>query len=414
MVLTHDEIESAARHHGTPLYLYEFEKIKHQYSQLRMSLGENFEIYYALKANPNPSICCLLAELGCGADVSSMGELQRALETGFPRERIIFTGPGKTPEELTFALTNQIYLVVIESLGEAKRLNSLAKDHGLQQKVLVRINPYESAFQGSIKIGSSSSKFGIDEEAINAMLPELLSFDCLQVTGVHIYSESNILDHHQFLRSCHATLEIANRIRESGLPVNTVDFGGGIGVPYDFNDTEFNGAQFGLELNRLLSSNDLGYHCIFEIGRYLTAESGYFVMQVVDTKVSRGQRFVILNGGIHHLFRPLLANANKLLQIVNGRGQASQMNTFVGPLLTPSDVIVNALITREVDVGDLVVIYNCGAYSFNHSLAHFHLHSLPAEAYYDLNRHLQLSHDSWPSHHQFWLIPSHSISQVIQ
>ena len=404
--LSGQEIEAASAQYGTPLYLYDLNKIDRQYAQLREYLPPNFRIHYALKANSNLTICHRLAQLGAAADVSSLGELSAALKTGFPPELILFTGPGKTNLELVAALEAGIGTIVLESVNEARRLNDLAQKYGSKQQVLLRINPlYRTSESCEISqgvsqcqsnngndsesrmtiqtIATTASKFGVDEAQAEEAIATISSLSHLNLQGIHIFTESNVLDYQQLLAGWQNTIAIANRLNEQGYPLSQIDFGGSIGVPYNAVDNEFDMESFGWELQRVFQNNPYPYDCKVEIGRYLVGEAGCYVTEVVDIKESQGKKFIIVDGGVHQLFRLSMKKASKYMEVLGKSNSRTQKVTLAGKLPTPLDIMVEDLeVPEEIEISDRLVIYNCGAYGFNHSLTNFCLHNYPGEVAY--------------------------------
>jgi len=390
------------KEHDYPLYIYDFDKIECQFSRLQEFLPDNIQVHYTLKANSNLAICNHLSQLGVSADISSIGELVAAIKAGFSPEQIIFTGPGKSDRELSFALKQNIALIVVESLNEACRLNSLAVQYGIRQDILVRINPlYRTTNSCEVSQGSSScniniesntpiqlisqsaSKFGIDEGVVSEALGEIQSLENINLKGIHIFTESNLLDYQQLIASCQNTINIANRLRDQGYPISIVDFGGGMGVPYNDVDPEFDVEKFGQQMQSISEQNHYRYDYIFELGRYLVCEAGSYVTEVIDIKESQGKKFFILDGGVHQLLRTSMKKASKFMDVVGKDKLATEKVTLAGKLPTPLDIMVEDVeVPDNVEIGDRIVIYNCGAYGFNHSLTNFALHNYPAEVAY--------------------------------
>lgn len=394
---THDQIQDLNRKYGTPFYLYDLEKIRYQYLSLESSLPNSFKIYYALKANSNLSICHLLATLGSGADVSSLGELFCATESGFTPNMMLLTGSGKTAEILAMAVKKHLGLIVLESVTEARRLNRIAKNYNLKQDVVIRINPLHKESFGEVPISQYASKFGVDEEHAIEVLSEITIMQHLNLVGIHVYTASNVLDYRKMLESMEQTIAIADYFRSQGFPIEVIDFGGGLGVSYDIEQNCFDLHRFSQGVKKLVENSSYPYGYIFEIGRYLVAESACYVCEIMDLKQSRGKQYAILNGGIHQLYRPLMNRANQLLEVIskdlphqkdkNSDKDINDFNksehfTLAGLLPTPADILIEDVLLKSPEIGDLVVIYKCGAYSFNHSLANFALHPYPAEIAY--------------------------------
>lgn len=397
LAFTHDRIKDISRKYGTPFYLYNLEKIRFQFLSLKKSLPNSFKIHYALKANSNLSICHALSALGARADVSSLGELFCADKSGFTGDFTLLTGSGKTEELLATAMKKGVKLIVIESVNEAKRLNKVYKNHDLRQDVIVRINPLKKELFGEVSISDYASKFGIDEECALEALLEISQMNHLNLIGIHVYTASNVVDYLEMLESMEKTIEIANRLRSQGLSIQVVDFGGGLGVAYDRSQNYFDLDRFAIGVKRLVQNSIYQYQYIFEIGRYIVAESACYVCKVVDLKQSRGKNYVIVDGGIHHLYRPLMKKANQLLEVIRKNGAShnnadgkltisdvneSQKFTLAGLLPTPADILIEDVPMELPEIGDLVTIYKCGAYSYNHSLTNFALHPYPAELAY--------------------------------
>lgn len=416
IILSGQEIEAASQEYGTPLYLYNLNKIDRQYELLRKYLPPNFRIHYALKANSNLTVCHRLAELGCRADVSSLGELRAALKTGFSPELILFTGPGKTNPELTAALEAGIGTIVLESVNEARRTNDLARQYGIRQKVLIRINPLYRTSQscdisqaaskdgsrdGSNRncsepsapvqtIATNASKFGVDEARAEEAIATIGTLSHLELEGIHIFTESNVLDYQQLLASWQNTIAIANRLKERGYSISHIDFGGSIGIPYNWVDDEFDMKSFGRELQRIFDRNPYQYNCIVEIGRYMVGESGCYVIEVIDIKESQGKKFIIVDGGVHQLLRMSMKKASRYMEVLGKKDSKTVPAILAGKLPTPLDVMVEDIqVPEDIEIGDRLVIYNCGAYGFNHSMTNFVLHNYPAEVAYS-NGEMQL------------------------
>lgn len=399
ILLSQEKITAASQAYGTPLYLYNLNKITCQLTNLIDHLPANFTIHYAIKANSSLTICRKLAQLGTSVDVSSLGELQTALKVGFSPERVVFTGPGKTKQDLAAALDLQCGLIVLESFNQAQVLNKLAQQSGIRQDVIVRINPVYRTSQScetqqacSIQaettiqlISQSASKFGVDEEIASETLKEINALPYLNLKGIHVYTESNVLAYQDLLASWRNTMNIAEGLREQGYPISLIDFGGGVGVPYRSTEQSFDTIQFGREVQQLLNKVSHNYQCLVEIGRYLVGEAGCYITEVVDIKDSRGRLFLILDGGINHLLRTSssMKEATKYMEVLSKESIKTKPATLVGKLMTSLDVLVEDVqVPENIEIGDQIAIYNCGAYGFNHSITNFLLHNYPAEAAY--------------------------------
>ncbi len=407
--LSDQVLHQAVSRYDTPLFLYNFATIATRYHTLTDHLPSHCRVHYALKANSNLALCHHLAQLGAAAEVSSLGEFVAALKAGYDAAAIVFTGPGKPTEELMMAMGAGVGLVVVESLNEAARVDAIAQQLGKQQSVLLRINPnYRTeqscevtacAVSQPLEVKTSgdglqpiqmnvqgASKFGIDEAAAPDVLSQMQAMHHLDIQGIHVFTESNVLDYTHLLAAWRNTLTIADRLRHAGYPITTLDFGGGIGIPYNKVDTAFDMASFGQAFKTLLATAAYPYQCILEIGRYLVCEAGCYLTRVVDVKQSQGQPIVIINGGIHHLYRtPAMQPASKFLEVL-GKTGTMQRALLAGQLPTPIDVLTREVpLPTDIAIGDILAIYNCGAYGFNHALTNFTLHPHPAEVAYHHN-----------------------------
>ena len=403
--LSSQQIHQKIIGYDAPLYFYDFNRIDEQVAKLDRYLPDNFRLHYTLKANSNLAVCQHLANLGVSADISSIGELATTIKAGFAPEKILFTGPGKTRKELSFALKQGIGLIVIESVNEARLLNSIAQELGIQQDILVRINPgYRSenscdVSQGAsasceIKvsdeteipvaqlISASASKFGVDEAIVSDTMKEIVAFENLNLKGIHIFTESNLVEYEQLIASCQNTINIANRLADEGYPISTIDFGGGMGIPYNDVDPEFDVEAFGKRMQEISDNNPYDYQFIFELGRYVVCSAGSYVTEILDIKESQGKKFFILNGGVHQMLRLSMRTANKYMDII-GKDKTqlpTEKVTFAGKLPTPLDIMCEDVdVPTNVEIGDRIIIYNCGAYGFNHSMTNFTLHNYPME-----------------------------------
>ncbi len=368
-------IGELAERHGTPLFIYDRQTLGHQWQSLRDALPAEFEIYYSVKANPNQAILRFFVARGCGLEIASSGELRQALAAGCSAERIVFAGPGKTEAELAEALEVRIGEIHIESAREARLLARLAGQRGRAVPIALRVNPAADVEGGGMRMGGRPTPFGIDEDQLDAVVDEIAAEKWLDVVGLHLYIGTQILDADLLVTQYRAALQIARRLaKQLGKPLNTIDFGGGLGVPYFAHEQ-------GLDLDRLRRGvADLmdevrsdpalqAARLIVEPGRFLVAPAGLYVARVVDVKVSRGKKFVVTDGGMHHH----LAASGNLGQAIKRNFPVAVVNKMnrpagetadvVGPLCTPLDVLARAIELPTAEAGDLVGVFQSGAYA---------------------------------------------------
>jgi diaminopimelate decarboxylase len=378
-------VPSLVKKYGSPLYVYDLKIIREQYQALRQAIPEKVQIFYAIKANPNPNICSFIRLLGAGAEIASSGELYIALKSGFKGKDIVYNGPGKTDEDIEYAINNGVHIINVESLDELQRINFIATHKQQSVKIGIRINPIRSVTQVKMQTGGGSQKFGTDEEDIETIIKAALKFESIELQGIHIYVGSQILESEVLLENIENTLKIAfNAAKKFGLPLKYINFGGGLGVPYNESEPEFDVEKFGNGLTALISkvetkSDNISF--ILELGRFLVSEAGMFLTKVISVKKSRGKKYVIVDGGINHAFLPIRMNKNYPIFLANKMDCTDFKDNFIvgGPLCTSMDVFTNEVKLPPVEMNDIICIGNSGAYGFSASMLYFLSAPMPAE-----------------------------------
>jgi len=377
--------------YGTPLFVYSGDVLDRTWTLLRATFPTRFDICYSVKANPNPSILGRFVAKGCGLEVASAGELGLALAAACPREGIVFAGPGKSDSELEYALRERIGEIHLESFREAERISIIARKLGIRAPVALRVNPAAEAQGGAMRMGGKPAPFGIDEECIDEAVDTLRGDAAIEFRGLHLFAGTQILDPAVLLRQYRKGLELARRIaaRLSSPPV-TLDFGGGLGIPYFLGERELDMAALRAGVSQLVEEADSdpllrSTRFVIEPGRYLVGEAGIYVTRIVDVKVSRGKTFLILDGGMNHH----LAASGNLGQVIKRTFPVSLLNKMnkeatetadlVGPLCTPLDTFGRDVRLPAAAVGDPVGIFQSGAYGLSASPVHFLSHVSPAE-----------------------------------
>lgn len=375
-------IDHAARKFGTPLFLYDQELQRTRYRQLRAVLPKSVDINYALKANGALALAANLRKAGAGADICSHAELVVAQAAGFAADRILYTGAAKTEEELDAAVATNVHRVAVESLGEAQRLDAIARRAGKRQPVLLRVHQKQGAGAGGA-MRFVSDKFGFTEDGLITDLPQLMRLDGLHVQGLLYHTESCVTDCGALLAVQQGYLDSARRIADAGLAVSHVDLGGGIGVPYRVDEPPLDIAAYGSGLNAALTQCPNNWTYALDLGRYLVAESGTLVLTIADVRHRYGRRWILTDGGMQVLNRPRFRIANALARS-SGTGPDLDIPTSVaGPLLTPDDVLIDDIALPHVQPGDLLWIARVGAYGYSHGLQGFCLSRAAAEAAMD-------------------------------
>jgi diaminopimelate decarboxylase len=381
-------ISELAREVGrTPFYAYDSSIIDQRVAQLRAALPPAIHLHYAMKANPMPALVAHVAKLVDGLDVASSGELSVALASGSDPAETSFAGPGKRDDELEDA-ANAGILINVESPREIRVLADIATRTGKAPRVAVRVNPDFELKSSGMKMGGGPKQFGIDAEAVPDALRAIGNAK-LQFEGFHIFSGSQNLRAESICEAQSKSIELAIRLsQDAPAKVRSVNIGGGFGIPYFPGEMPLNLVPIGQHLGGLLSeaANTLpDAKLIIELGRYIVGEAGIYVCQVIDRKVSRGQVFLVTDGGLHH---HLAASGNfgqvirKNYPVVIGNRVNSsrrEIASIVGPLCTPLDLLADRMDLVEAHEGDLVVVFQSGAYGLSASPLRFLSHGEPLE-----------------------------------
>lgn len=377
----------ALRVGSTPFYAYERQAITNRIRHLRKNLPERLKLHYAIKANPMPAVVQHIATLVDGFDVASGGEMKIALDTIMPSSEISFAGPGKNETELRSAIASGITLNV-ESDTELKRILAIAESIGTRPKVAIRVNPDFELKSSGMKMSGGPKQFGIDAEQVPEILLNLKT-ENVEFTGFHIFSGSQNLVPDAIIEAQKNTFELAYRLsKHAPAPVKLVNIGGGFGIPYFPGEKELDITPVCKALRSLMKEAEKKLpeaQIAMELGRYIIGESGIYVTRIIDKKVSRGQTFLITDGGLHH---HLAASGNfgqilrKNYPVLIGNRVKSTRTVcvnIVGPLCTPLDILADKMDLPDAEIGDLVVILQSGAYGRTASPVSFLSHPPPAE-----------------------------------
>jgi len=388
LVIGGETVSTLADQYGTPLYIYDKRIVLQKYQVIREALPDNLKVYYALKANPNHEIIQLMAGLYDGFDVASAGETERVIQAGIAPDRISFAGPGKTISELRYAIKQQIGGLSIESEQEFERIGAICRQLGKTADVFVRVNPDFGLSRSGMKMGGGATQFGVDSERVPALIKAIQDAPLLNFKGIHIFSGSQNLSADELLRLFENILDyVVSLIEITGIAIDKLNMGGGFGIPYFAHEQELALHAVGQGLKRLLRQ----YHAklnntsfIIELGRFLVGECGVYLTRVLYRKISRGQVFLVTDGGMHHHlaasgnFGQSLVRRPMPLTVANRLGGPVEKVHVVGPLCTPLDSFgfVNL---PEAQEGDLIAVLNSGAYGFSASPQLFLSHPAPKE-----------------------------------
>lgn len=378
----------AARVGSTPFFAYDRKLIEARVARLRKMLPAPVRLGYAVKANPMPAVVQCLSRLVDGFDVASAQELQTALDTGIEPEEISFAGPGKTDSELSRGVAAGV-TIELESFGEADRVIEAGERLGICPRVAVRINPDFQVKGSGMKMGGGSQQFGVDAERVPDLLAKLRSGDA-EFLGFHVFAGSQNLDAAIIAEAQRKTVELVLGLAANcPRPIRYLNIGGGFGIPYFDRDRPLDLARVGGSLAELIAgmiAPELPEARVtVELGRYIVGECGIYATRVIDKKTSRGKTYLVVDGGLHHQ----LAASGNLGQTIRRNypisignrmhATSQQVVTVVGCLCTPLDLLGNEVLLPEAEIGDLVVIFQSGAYGPTASPTAFLGHPAPAE-----------------------------------
>jgi len=350
---------------GTPFYCYSSATLQRHYGVFSEAFaGEKILVCYALKANSNQSVLRTLAKLGAGADVVSGGELKRALAAGIPPERIVFSGVGKTEGELRAALAADIFSINVESEPELELLSRLANEQGRMARVSVRVNPdVDSGSHAKISTGKSENKFGVPLDRARAVYARAAKLPGILVNGVDMHIGSQITDLVPLEAAFRLLAEFVQTLRADGHTISHVDFGGGLGIPY----------QAALEAPPLPSAyadvvkrvtHNLGCTLVFEPGRMIVGNAGILLTRVIYVKRGEAKNFIIIDAAMNDLIRPTLYEAHHDILPVRELPEATPkiLADVVGPVCESGDYLALGRTMAQPAPGDLMAIMTAGAY----------------------------------------------------
>lgn len=377
-----------AEQFGTPLYVYDSVALAEQFNRLRTTLDPALEIFFSLKSNPNVSICARLHALGARAEVSSLAELMTARRAGVPGADIIFLGPGKSPDELAACLDAEVYAVVCESFGELALIDEIARARGVVAPVALRVNPGFAIKGSGLTMGGKPRQFGIDEDELLAQPDLAARHPHLRLMGVHVYMGTRILDAEVVVENARRIFDLAERLHARlGIDLEMVDIGGGLGVAYFDGEHDLDVATLTSALNPVVAAFRAAHprtRLILELGRFLTAPAGIYLVRVRYVKDSMGQRFAITDGGTHHHMAAVgvgsYVKRNFPMRLL-GRPSLdpAQPWQITGPLCTPADTLGKNVSLPPLRPGDLVGVLRSGAYGPTASPVQFLSHGYPSE-----------------------------------
>ena len=362
-------LSGVANDYGTPTYVYCFERVRQKLKILRQSFSQDLHIHYSMKANSHRGLLKKLRREGVGVDVVSGGEIQRAFECGFRGKDIIFSGVGKSVDEIELSLKRQIHIFNIESPQELERIGQLAKKLKRTAQVSFRLNPdVNPVTHPYITTGFRNNKFGMDRSFVPALLKILKKYPhSLNLVGLDFHIGSQLFEIGPFEDAAKKALPLFNNI------------GGGIGVPYE-NRQSLDLALYGKKIEKLLTGMDATLLC--EPGRFLVADAGVLLTKVEYIKKTPSKNFVIVDTGMHHLLRPALYQAFHKILPVSKKRRLSLKTDVVGPICESSDWLAQNRKMQKMEQDEILAICDTGAYGYV-MCSDYNLHEKPTEVLLD-------------------------------
>lgn len=357
--------QELANKYDTPLYIYDFNHLTNQYTQLSDAFsGRKSIISFAIKANSNLSVVKHLGKLGAGADCVSLGEIKRALKAGIQPYKIVFSGVGKKDVEIKEAIALDILYINVESEAELFRVEAIAKELNKEARISIRVNPdIDPKTHPYISTGLSSNKFGVDIEIAKRMYILANKSPNLNPVGIHFHIGSQLTQLEPIKEASVIVASLVRSLKAIKIDIKFFDVGGGLGIVYDEETTisPYNYAQAILE-----SLHGLDLTVICEPGRFIAGNAGYFLTKVLYEKTNKGKRFVIVDGAMNDLLRPSLYNAYHKIEVLNENDEMSPAD-IVGPVCETGDFFGKDINVPQTQHNDLVLVHSAGAYGFTMS-----------------------------------------------
>jgi diaminopimelate decarboxylase len=372
---------------STPFFAYDRALLTARVKLLRSTLPTRINLSYAIKANPMPAVVQHLATLADSFDVASALEMRAALDTPMRAANVSFAGPGKTEADIAQAVASGV-TIEIESATEATRIVRAGDRLGFRPRVAIRVNPDFEVKGSGMRMGGGPQQFGVDVEKVPTLLDDLAAAD-VEFLGFHVFAGSQNLSADILREAQRKTVNLILALADKSPPIRYINLGGGFGIPYFDKDQPLDLPAIGANLAELLCTkiepNLPNARVVIELGRYIVGECGVYVTRVVDRKESRGRNYLVVDGGLHHQLAASgnfgqvirrnypIAIGNRLIE------RADDAVTVVGCLCTPLDLLGDNVRLPHAEIGDLVVLFQAGAYGLTASPSAFLGHPAPVE-----------------------------------
>ncbi|WP_043159022.1 pyridoxal-dependent decarboxylase, exosortase A system-associated [Bradyrhizobium sp. Ai1a-2] len=372
---------------STPFFAYDRALLTDRVKLLRSTLPRGIKLSYAIKANPMPAVVQHLATLVDAFDVASAGEMRTALDTPMRPANVSFAGPGKNEASITQAVASGV-TIEIESATEVARVIQAGNRLGLRPRVAVRVNPDFEVKGAGMRMGGGPQQFGVDAEKVPSLLADLAAAD-VEFLGFHVFAGSQNLSADLICLAQRRTVDLILGLARNSPPIRYVNLGGGFGIPYFDKDQPLELSAIAANLTELIETaiepNLPEARVVIELGRYIVGECGVYVTRVVDRKESRGRHYLVVDGGLHHQLAASgnfgqVIRRNYPIAVGNRLGEgADEVVNVVGCLCTPLDLLGDNVSLPRAEIGDLIVLFQAGAYGLTASPTAFLGHPPPVE-----------------------------------
>nr|CAI78778.1 diaminopimelate decarboxylase [uncultured Campylobacterota bacterium] len=352
-----------AGEYKTPLYVYDLDYMSAQYNELKAAFkGRKSIMAYAVKANSNLSVVKHFADLGSGADCVSIGEVRRAFLAGIPSYKIIFSGVGKSDDEIREAIEKDILYINVESEAELGRVELIAKELNCTCRISIRVNPnIDPKTHPYISTGLHDNKFGVDLSSAKRMYIFAKNSENLDPVGIHFHIGSQLTQLKPIYESAEIVADLVRSLQNIKIELKFFDIGGGLGVKYD-DEVTINPYDYAQAILGTLKGLDLTVVC--EPGRFLTANAGYFLTKVLYEKQNGDKKFVVVDGAMNDLLRPALYGAYHKIEAITDNASEMQKVDIVGPVCESGDFFAKDYMLPKLEHNDLLVIHSAGSYGF--------------------------------------------------
>ncbi|MFH1562570.1 MAG: diaminopimelate decarboxylase [Nitrospirota bacterium] len=359
------KVKTIADEVKTPFYLYSYETLISAYESYKEAFSKvDTLICYAAKANSNLAILNALAKKGSGIDVVSGGELFKALKAGFPPQKIVFNGNGKTRQELEYALENDLLMINVDSIGELSLLNQIAKEKGKKPRIAIRINPDVNPITHPyIATGLAKSKFGTSNHEIKEIYIQASKAEHLEVVGIHCHVGSQIIHANIFGEALNKVIKLAGELKEIGIIIEYINIGGGLGIRYRDEDVPTIQNLSEMILPYIINTN---YKLILEPGRSIVGEAGILVTKINYIKKGFHKYFIVVDAAMNDLIRPAFYKSyHRILPVIERDMESEGLTAdIVGPICEDGDFFAHERLLPKPEEGDLLAILETGAYGF--------------------------------------------------